>query len=89
MDPSEPIQSPRMFAAHLDFLLSEEAHDWVLIDDMECTAVLSLLQYLVEDWRQLPEELIPPINHLNNRIGQRSMEAHPENRKYLEPERQQ
>lgn len=87
MDAKERI-SPRMFAEHLDFLLSEEAHDWVLIDDMECTAVLSLLQYLVEDWGHLPEELIPPIVHLNNRIGQRPMEVHPEYRKHLEPDRE-
>jgi hypothetical protein len=88
MDVPEPLDTPRMFAEHLDFLLSEETRDWVLIDDMECTAVLSLLQFLVEDWRQLPEELILPVVHLNNRIGQRSMEAHPEYQKYLEPDRQ-
>jgi hypothetical protein len=51
--------------------------------------VLSLLQYLTEDWQQLPDELIPPLVHLNNRGGQGFVERHPEYRNYLEPERPQ
>lgn len=79
--------TPNMFARYLDELLADESQDPVLIDSNECTALLSLLQYLVEDWGELPEDLIPAVIHLNNRFGARMVDAYPELREPLAPPR--
>jgi hypothetical protein len=66
---------PAHFAAYIDELLGWTDDRWkrsVAITNGELTAVLSLLQWLVEDGRGLPDELKSAVVRLNNALGEKS-----------------
>ena len=86
------MDDAQQFAKHLSETYLDEKHLWpsgstVILPENVCVAVTSLLQYMVEDWKGLPESLIPAAIQLSTVIGSECYTQNPETTEQLEQER--
>lgn len=64
--------TPEMAADVIGSTMRAQKNDEVIVPDQLATAILMFFQYLVEDWRELPEVLVAVAVELNNRLGHES-----------------
>ncbi len=70
MDDRENIEfNAGLVARNIEFILESDVAAQVSISDALGTAILALLQNLLDDWGQLPPELIPIAVEINNQLG--------------------
>ena len=62
--------TPADFAEAISGMLHDEQQtDEIVIPSRLATATLAFLQWLVEDWGELPEAMVPLAVDINNNLG--------------------
>jgi hypothetical protein len=65
---SAPAPGAELVARNIDFVL-EDGDREITISDGLATAMLMFLQYVIEDWQQLPAPMIAAATRINNALG--------------------